>query len=1136
MSVSSTSLIALDCDSNGTLYGVTAPTKGLGAVLMSLNIRQELLAADQGSETPHESSFGGGGGGRSISLEGATANTILHTTPRISFHVVHMSVLESGHQILLGGYSLKNQQRAVAAVVDVHGGFPCDCDGNKLSSAAAGSQSSRRVPTAPQHHSSGSAPQPAAAGQDAALMPAARHRQCALHLIDSELLENRPGLLIHQLSWHPHNDHTLLMLTSDNTLRIYSTTNPSSSSTSSSTNSSNSTFLGLSRAQQTLRLQLDNSTNGHYGLHQPQSLATVTAFAFGPMLGWGAFTVYILGSHGGVYGLCPVAPFGMKVSSSVIQQCADAQARLRASALSGSSPDPWILAAFGADAALNPAAQSVWTVRGHLLEEQSPALQGPLNEGCTSLPATCCAATAIALSCQHLLTFHTPDPEPLTPSTTSTAATAPAITAGTAPSAAAPLPRPVSSSSSSSSAAASMGSGPVPIPDQHRARRKAAASTPTCVTALVTAFTDGHVFAHATLSAPQPAWNDGTPQCSLDGGGRVDAVRCTCEVTQTAWVPLLSGAPPQATGAAAAAAAAGGVPGRNGSLELLDMLEVEPWVAPGLPIPAQHAARGTAAAWGGGRQLALADGGGGGGSSSATPGRSAAAAVMYGLQGLAARAANFDYDDDSEEDGAASEDSDDGEYVVLGRSRQPQQQRQQQLQLKGGLQPPGGGLKLLGAGDRSPANLWVAHNGGCWAVTLPWLSVISARRAAAAAALLQSTGVHRGDAGESGDDVMEGLPPVVLRAVDGVAASEQRTGGDGEAAAAVSGCCVMRDAFLGDGALLLQPSGGLIFCKPPGRMELQLSSAHLQLPPPPPPTSKPALPSPSSSSATAASSSSSAAAAAAAAGGGDGSGLDSESSRLAQIEAHVTAVYGKILKGPAGTLPPPPSGPAPTTAAAAAAASLARLHAATSALRTRHIEFAHTASDALLQRQAALAAEASGHAAAAAQLRTLAASVVAQQEELNVRVRRAVALQRNLSGRAGLLSMLHWTVARPFSDAEKALTGELTVLEQQQENLRVTCAGLVKKGKTAVAERRAAVAGTATPAAGAKPGGRRAAPALSTLTSGRSVGEAEPTQAQLNSAYAVVLQQTQMLDALRATMKQLDADMECYKGAQTLSQ
>lgn len=111
-----------------------------------------------------------------------------------------------------------------------------------------------------------------------------------------------------QLSWHPHSDHTLLMLTSDNTLRIYSTLNPHSSSNNSSSSSNSSP--SLSRPQQTLRLQLDSSTSGHYGLHQPQSLATVTAFAFGPLMGWGAFTIYVLGSHGGVYGVCPVAPFG----------------------------------------------------------------------------------------------------------------------------------------------------------------------------------------------------------------------------------------------------------------------------------------------------------------------------------------------------------------------------------------------------------------------------------------------------------------------------------------------------------------------------------------------------------------------------------------------------------------------------------------------------------------------------------------------------------------------------------------------------------------------------------------------------------------------------------------------------------
>lgn len=70
------------------------------------------FACAQGSETPHEHMLSSNGSGRSISLEGATANTVIHTTPRILFHVVHMSVLESGHQILLGGYNLKVNSQA----------------------------------------------------------------------------------------------------------------------------------------------------------------------------------------------------------------------------------------------------------------------------------------------------------------------------------------------------------------------------------------------------------------------------------------------------------------------------------------------------------------------------------------------------------------------------------------------------------------------------------------------------------------------------------------------------------------------------------------------------------------------------------------------------------------------------------------------------------------------------------------------------------------------------------------------------------------------------------------------------------------------------------------------------------------
>lgn len=46
-----------------------------------------------------------------------------------------------------------------------------------------------------------------------------------------------------------------------------------------------------------------------------------TAFAFGPQnFGWAAFTVLLLASDGGVYALCPVAPFGMRGRAAMLRQ------------------------------------------------------------------------------------------------------------------------------------------------------------------------------------------------------------------------------------------------------------------------------------------------------------------------------------------------------------------------------------------------------------------------------------------------------------------------------------------------------------------------------------------------------------------------------------------------------------------------------------------------------------------------------------------------------------------------------------------------------------------------------------------------------------------------------------------------
>lgn len=405
----------------------------------------------------------------------------------------------------------------------------------------------------------------------------------------------------------------------------------------------------------------------------------------------------------------------------------------------------------------------------------------------------------MALSCQHLLTF--PSQEELPPASASTKTqtlhTQPSIPTSSAN--AVPTTTPAGSSTAP---AKSVGVSQVVA---------AAIAVPTCVTALVTAFTDGKTFAHAIIEAPLPSWNNDTPQCSLDERGRIDAVRCTCEVAQSGSVlsvstPFAAAQQPQQQSTL-----------QSGHAILLDMVEIPPWVT-AEPTLAHSA---LASQLGNSRQLVLGDGGG----CSSTGQRGTA--VVYGLQGMAARSAAFDFDDDDEDEDEAGGSDSDREYVILGA---PSNRSQQQLRLTAGggdssaaggpvvtlprrLQAPGGGLRLLGAGDLSPSNLWVAHSGGCWALSLPWLSTLSQRKAERAALEQQASQPSVGEAGDD-SDLTEGLPSVVLREVDGVGASSERqaaaagsNGGGERQLVMVSGSCVMRDAFLGDGALLLQPSG-----------------------------------------------------------------------------------------------------------------------------------------------------------------------------------------------------------------------------------------------------------------------------------------------------------------------------------------
>ena len=64
---------------------------------------------------------------------------------------------------------------------------------------------------------------------------------------------------------------------------------------------------------------LPPSSAHRFGLMRPSALPgiaiaqSVTAFAFGPPVSWGYFTVLFLASNGAVYALCPVCPLGKEI-------------------------------------------------------------------------------------------------------------------------------------------------------------------------------------------------------------------------------------------------------------------------------------------------------------------------------------------------------------------------------------------------------------------------------------------------------------------------------------------------------------------------------------------------------------------------------------------------------------------------------------------------------------------------------------------------------------------------------------------------------------------------------------------------------------------------------------------------------
>lgn len=147
-------------------------------------------------------------------------------------------------------------------------------------------------------------------------------------------------------------------------------------------------------------------------------------------------------------------------------------------------------------------------------------------------------------------------------------------------------------------------------------------------------------------------------------------------------------------------------------------------------------------------------------------------------------------------------------------------------------------------------------------------------------------------------------------------------------------------------------------------------------------------------------SSAAAAAASGAAGAlhGTPTALATPDARQRQVEAHLQAVYGHLLGGPKD-VPVPSAGPTPPLVSSPEGLRL--MSAAAAALRSKYVEFAHTAAHDLQQRASQLQAEAAKHGAAVGELAAAAEAAQARQAAIDARLARMAALHANLVERVG---------------------------------------------------------------------------------------------------------------------------------------
>ncbi|WIA17570.1 hypothetical protein OEZ85_014397 [Tetradesmus obliquus] len=285
-----------------------------------------------------------------VLLNDVPVTQVVQTVPAIDFDVTAAAASADGHQLLLVGATRQEDAAPVLALVDLYGSQPA--------AAAAGASSSSH--------------------------PAAKQRVASLLHVHRGLYSERPSMRILKAAWHPSSPSHFAALSSDNRWRLYHTSRLSEAE---------QTFaLRLPGIQQSVGLRrgaafgataASSSSGGSGGL--PPRL---TSFAFGPpSSGWASLAVLLLASNGGVYVLCPVAPFGMRVAAGALQRLLDGS--------SDSTAHAWLLAAFLS--VLSHESEAV-SARPHMLETAAPALQGPLNSGAESLKQRALRSVACTLA------------------------------------------------------------------------------------------------------------------------------------------------------------------------------------------------------------------------------------------------------------------------------------------------------------------------------------------------------------------------------------------------------------------------------------------------------------------------------------------------------------------------------------------------------------------------------------------------------------------------------------------------------------------------------------------------------------------------------------------------------------------